>query len=466
MLSELPRDPLLPHLARLFDTTFIADRLRTLLAREQVVDCSIERVKYRPRRACVVAYKLGVRTVAGAQAVRRFAICMYGPEDARERYAKARSLQPVGAQHSLPPVALLGDLHALAWPFPHDRKLPALPQLADDARIVTEHLPGLVRARWGDRAVVREYSHQVVSYFPEHTCTVSESMTVVPVSGSAPHPWTVFGKIRYDDAGADTFSNMQALWDSAGHQQGTVAYARALGYDAARRLLWQEAVAGSTLESLLDGAGPQLLERVGRAVAALHATPLASARVLRGADLIANLQRAQRTLELGLADAPELVRTCAGLAGELQRAWQNVDCSANATLHGDLHGNNILVAPAQVALIDLDRAMRGPALAELGGFLAGLICRACVQRREIDNRRLAIVIDAYRRSVPWAVDNEQLAWHTAAALVHERAYRCVTSLKPGRIQALPRLLDVAGRILRGDAVLAGRDAEAAWAVQA
>jgi hypothetical protein len=37
-------------------------------------------------------------------------------------------------------------------------------------------------------------------------------------------------------------------------------------------------------------------------------------------------------------------------------------------------------------------------------------------------------------------------WHAAAALICERAWRALTSLKPGRLERMDRLLDAASAL--------------------
>jgi Ser/Thr protein kinase RdoA (MazF antagonist) len=206
----------------------------------------------------------------------------------------------------------------------------------------------------------------------------------------------------------------------------------------------------------LDNSGADMVERVGAAIGAFHATPVdSSARRFGASDILAPLQRAQQTLELAFDGAVNaelaagVVAKSGRLVSELTRTSPNIDFDANATLHGDLHSNNILVGADSVSLIDMDRLARGPALAELGSLLAELIYRACVGGRALPLDALAAVLAGYQRAVPWALAADQLAWFTAAALVHERAYRCVTSLKAIRVQALPRIIEAAQALFAG-----------------
>lgn len=460
-LRMQPQDRVLPHLALLLDEAYMGRAL------DEVADaggmtlqaCRIERVKYRPQRSCVVGYKLVYQDPHNAQPrERRVAVCMYGAQAVQ---ARAETALQAAAAHPLgcAPVALLASLNAVAWRFPYDRKLPSLPLLADAERVAAEQVVPLTQQRWGVAWRIADQQHTMVSYFPEHTCTLAIRACLVHAHDQPSRAWTLYGKTRYDDAGALTFAGMNALWDSEARRCGQVGYARPLGYDPAHRLLWQEGIAAPTLlQTLIERERvavsdncTDVMARVGAAIGAFHATPVVSARTLRADEVLEQLQRAQCALKRafdGVADA-ELPLIAERLIGELERSSPPIDFGANATLHGDLHCNNILVGADRVSLIDFDRLSRGPALAELGSFLAEHIYRACVGRRALPVNAIAAVLTGYQRAVPWPVAADQLAWFTAAALVHERAYRCVTSLRAIRLQALPRLLETARGILRG-----------------
>jgi tRNA A-37 threonylcarbamoyl transferase component Bud32 len=459
----VPKDPLLPQLASLLDAARMGQRLQALCGSSRMLavsECEIERVKYRPHRACVVGYKLRLRNASsGAELERRFALCMYPAEDAQARYAKAREETP-GQIGGWPAIALLEDLHTLVWAFPHDRKLPMLPLLADGTWAASEVLPDLAHQRWGAAYRMRQSGHTIKSYFPEHSCTISEKLILSPVYGIGERVWTVFGKMRADDAGAASFANMRALWNSEARRSGLVSYAQPLAYDAAHQLLWQEGIAAATLDSLLGAeCSEQQLARVGMAVAGLHTTALDCATTLALDQIRANLQRTEDVLSATLGASKHdaaMLSTAARLHAELLRTAGRVDFSVNATLHGDLHSNNILLDGDDVALIDVDCLQRGPALADLGSLIAELLYRACVARQVLPLHAVQVIVKGYARAMPRAVNAQELAWFTAAALLHERAYRCVGSLKPGRMQALPRLVEVAAQVLSGGVNIAAR----------
>ena len=65
---------------------------------------------------------------------------------------------------------------------------------------------------------------------------------------------------------------------------------------------------------------------------------------------------------------------------------------------------------------------------------------------------LAVAVAAYRQRASWPVSEPDVAWFTASALIHERALRCVTSLKRVRMDTIENLIAVATRIAVGGSV--------------
>jgi Phosphotransferase enzyme family len=470
----IPSDPVLPQLASALDAHAMRGVFeRHLLAEGKSLEpaaCDIERVKYRPGRNCLIGYKLELREPAtGARSEQRLCVGIYAPAEARARYDKASAGAPATGPR-FASVSLIAPLNMVVWAFPNERKLGALPAVTDSARLREELLPALVRARWGEDWKIADVFHSVVCYFPEHSCTVGATLTLAQAPGAPRRAWSVLGKTRYDDAGSETFRCMTRLWQDG--DRSDASYARPLAYQPEHRLLWQERVPGRTLDSLLDrsilDATP--LARAARALAALHRTPLSAARRVVASDIA---ERLPTTEALVARAQPACAAVLAQATARLLRRASCLDTRASATLHGDLHSNNILVDDARVYLIDLDEVSNGPPLAELGSLLAELIYRACLSGTAPDALAPALnaIAQAYRRAVPWPVADDEVDWYTAAALLNERAFRCVTSLKPGRMEILGNLVNIAARIARVGLIAAparsasGRTGQAARAAR-
>jgi hypothetical protein len=106
-------------------------------------------------------------------------------------------------------------------------------------------------------------------------------------------------------------------------------------------------------------------------------------------------------------------------------------------LHGDVHPRNLLVDGGRLALIDLDQAGAGQPAADLGSVLARL--RQDRWLGVVDPGRAAELgagfLAAYAAAAPLPAA-APLRWHTAAALLAERALRAVNRVIAS---ALPHL---------------------------
>jgi aminoglycoside phosphotransferase (APT) family kinase protein len=446
----VPTDAALPSLAVVLDNRAMQRLFEQQLCVRRgsgftVTGCEIERIKYRPRRNCLVGYKLRLRDARGEREQRLFA-GTYAAEDATARYEKALSDARV-ATADFAPVALVRSLDMVVWAFPNERKLKALPLLSDAVQLRETLLPEIVRERWGDDWKIADLSHAVSNYFPEHSCCVNVKLTLKHVTSGACRTWEILGKTRDDDVGAQTYSHMAALCFGA---DSDVSYARPLAYQSDHRLLWQERVSGVTLHSLLtSGAADRaVLIRVASAVAALHGTPVAGPRRVMLSDLIDQLIAASEVIAAARPQCADRLRRTIDILIEQARC---LDLRYNATWHGDLHSKNILVSPAQIHLVDVDRVASGPPLADLGSFLAELIYRNYSNGKPLEVLQPALdsMLAAYRQRASWPVEEPDIAWYTASALLQERALRCVTSLKLMHSQTLDELVATAARVAEG-----------------
>ncbi len=444
---QVPVDSVLPFLSVALDEsvmqrTFV-ERLRGRHGTNiEVTACKIERVKYRAERNCIIGYRLKISDEAGEHE-QRLCAGVYATGDANARFKKALGEATIATPY-FAPVTLIAPLNMVIWTFPNDRKLTALPLLTDAARLRSEVLPDVVRARWGDGWSISDLAHTVSNYFPEHTCCVSVRLTLRHLEKGTHHAWEIIGKTRYDDAGSETYRQMDAF---SNEEDADVSYARPIAYQSKYRLLWQERVPGVTLMSLLAAnvVDNKVPARVARAVAALHGTPVKSQRRIMLSNLIDRLTGAGNVVATAHPRcAVELRRIVAILVANSGR----LNLSYDGTWHGDLHSNNVLVTPANVYLVDMDRVSIGPPLAELGSFLAELIGRACLNDEPLEEVQplLTVAFAAYRQRAYWPVPEQDVAWFTASALIYERALRCVTSLKRVRIDTIENLIAVATRI--------------------
>lgn len=456
MTRSLPVDAALPQLVQALDAHAMASVFAGLLDGTEVLGCEVDRVKYRPQRNCSVSYRLHLRTLQhlhGFEQRVSARFCHSGEAAPRHQRAAARgwTASPAG-----PGISHVPALDMLAHWLPNDPKLAALPLLCNDTKLRSHCLPEVVAALTGGRGRLVDHHTTLQQVVPELRVCARVALRIQPAPGLALTAHTLYAKADAQRSGAATQAVMHALSHSAAQAQGRLRTPQALLWQGLAGLHWQLAVPGMPLEDEDPQLGPASSARVGAQLAALHATPVAGLRSVGAEGLRTQVHGAVALLSrVEPAWQPMLAR----LAARLQSGAEALAGEPVVTLHGDLHPRNILVDGGQLAFIDLDGVHAGPAVLELGAWVADLLYRAALDGAAPD-RALAsgrAFLSAYSADGGRAVEHPLLAWSTAHDLLCKRAYRCVANLKPGRFEIVPQLLSLADAIAatgRLDAVLA------------
>jgi len=219
---------------------------------------------------------------------------------------------------------------------------------------------------------------------------------------------------------------------------------RVLSYSEAHRALLLEAINGEPLSRLNQKHRTAGFYRFGSALASLHRVPPPNF-----------VSRFKRLAPEGLEKAARLIARCrpdvawriSDLAQRLRATYQQAE-ELPGLLHGDVHPKNGILANDTLVLIDLDQVGTGPAAADLGSLVGALHYEQCVghlarqQRIELTESFLSGY--GLERQLPTA---RSLRWHTAAALLEERALRAVTRVRTNGLQHMDLLLETASNIL-------------------
>lgn len=446
----LAHDPDLPQLATVLDSTRMRQELARLLglSEERVVDCAIERVRHKPGQSAAICYRL-ILDKADAKARRDLLVSsrLYPPGQSLARFHKASR----DGQHT--PVAGLPVMHAepldmLVWAYPNDRKLKGIEFIDDIDTLRTDVLPPLVASRWGNTCEIKSLEREIIHYVPEQGLTARVALELARAPGQR-LSWRLYGKHFAGDEGSNTLRVMQELWDSPARRDGNLLLARPVAYQPYYRILWQEEIAGRALALKEDMA--EWMQGAGAAISALHRTPITGLRHVRIADILQQLELARATLSRARPDvAAEVSAVVAGLKDRASRLAPH----RPATLHGDLHPKNLIATDGGVGVIDLDNVALGPPLADIGSMCAALQARAVLEGAAPAqaDRAISTFVSAYRTAGQIPFSDHDLAWHTAASLITERAYRCVTRAKGQRICGVQRLVALAGEVSRNEEI--------------
>ena len=400
-MTGLAPDPAVPSRDALLEPATVAAIVsRRLLGGVPVERCEALHVKYRVGASLRAAYRFAAGGREGIVALRTFPP---GVSQARYRLALA-AFGPDAVAHAQ-------EAGAVLWVFPHDRKLAALPRLADPASL----LPGCVTAR-------------VVAYAAERSATAECRGADGQVLG--------YAKL----AGPDEARLTRSL--AAAADPSELRVPRVLAADG--DVLVVEALAGRRLDTL----GPAALEPLGAALAALHGTrPTGRPAATGGTVAAAPLPPFTRLDPARLVTAADVVaRARPDVAGRAVRLLARLEAAAEdgrgpaVCLHGDANLRNaILLDHGRVGLIDLEHVSAGPAAADLGQLLAGLLLRA-------DRRAASAALLAGYAHVTPPPDRAALRWHTAACALARIALPAVGRVRPATLARLPELLDAATRL--------------------
>ena len=225
------------------------------------------------------------------------------------------------------------------------------------------------------------------------------------------------GKFYEDDGAARRVAAV--LLQLAGSDcgvRGEVEVPRVVAYDAPRRLLLLTHEAGESVVSAIAHQRGPVVPAIGRALAALHGTPVSLDATTAAARVLGDLR-------------PRVADLCArfpGQAGALRAALTRLERdappqpAAPSFLHGDFGTANLLWRPGCLVVLDFDRCTRGDPALDLGYLLTQL--RRVTLRKPGKLPEFAslssAILEAYQRwSPPDAALASRVAWYEQATLV-------------------------------------------------
>jgi thiamine kinase-like enzyme len=411
-----------------------------------IIDCQIERVKYRPRRNCSVSYLLSLRDRStGLIFEQRVAARLFSGGESASRAARG-SLKPIQSSLAGPALRLLPDLDMLTWWWPNDPKLTA-PGIFADARLMREQvLPDLVAVLSGGRGMLLDYRLEVVQYVPEHR--VCAWVDIRWTFNGLTNTQRVYAKSSREPDGSTVHDILKALEQSQAWRAGRLRTPRALLWQPAFKLHWQQGLPGQLLSDMPPLAAARLAYPLGAQLANLHGTEVALADTRSFAPL-ALATRLNDVAQVMKQAFPESIQVIERLSDHLYRGLHTFFEAPLVTLHGDLHSCNVLADGDQVALIDLDGLKSGPAVLELGSWLAAGMYRAILEGDQAmrDQPAWRALLDGYIAAGGQRPNSQALVWATAWNLLCQRAWRCVIGLKPGRLVMAPKLIALAHELV-------------------
>jgi tRNA A-37 threonylcarbamoyl transferase component Bud32 len=416
----LARDAALPQRDALLDTGVVAGRIGRLMSAAGPVTierCDRLRVNYQIGKSLRVLHRVDVAGTSWTISARAF---RDGRGHRACHEARAGALPCDGVR----PVFHDAELDTVFWVFPNDRKISRLAAVASGDLSPRDGLP-LV---W--------QSARLMAYAPEKSATLAcldERGRIV-----------AYAKVSAHDQTERDYHRYRALQESVTRNPRNphLRLPRALAYLPNYRLLLLEAIDGRRMDDATGARKVQDATRFGAALAAFHEltprgapglTRFASDRLIEARRLVAHVR-------------PDVEDLADALVCDL--ISRPPDATELVCLHGDVHPKNAIVTDREIALIDVEDLATGPAAADLGSFLAGLLYlwRGARLAAETHDTVASAFLVGYASVRPLPT-RAALRWYTSAALLIERILRALTRVRPLGLLHLPELLGDARALL-------------------
>jgi len=406
----------------------------------RIDDCQIVRVKYRPESNCLVTYRLELTNIeAKAQSCIFITVlaCVRGKSLSLFRSLQHQSIISTRLNDG---VFHLPDLESVAWVFPNDRRLPGLSALVDsDGRTLAD----VVASAFGDKWVIDESMSEMAQYAAENSCTTRVDLKLRNLQTGICETHVIFGKTYRTDQAERAWRVLNHLWES---DTGRHIFPKPLAYQPETNTIWQLGAMGMPLVEFYRDAAlfSHYIHRAGSAVAALHRIQTPFADLINRDEIISRLDRAARLIS---RVRPSRRRQLQNIVDNLTDLSSAMGESPVCTLHGDLHLKNLFVTNDGIVLIDFDDLCRGDPLRDVGSFIATLHYRGLVEgkpyRETEDVTGLFIQAYSANMEMEMEISGAVINWHIASALIYERAYRCITRLKPVRVEIIDEIIEMA-----------------------
>ena len=200
--------------------------------------------------------------------------------------------------------------------------------------------------------------------------------------------------------------------------RGEMVIPRVVAYHAPYRLLLLTYETGQSVTAAIGREPAVVLPALGRALAALHTTPVNLDAITTPAPLLGGLRKRIAGL---CARFPAQTTSLQQMLTKLEGEVPGIPATP-ALLHGDLGPSQLLWQTGRIVLLDFDRCARGDPALDLGNLLTQL--RRLTLRRpgklpDFDSLRTGI-LDAYRRCSPADPGlSERVAWYEQVTLLRK-----------------------------------------------
>lgn len=351
MIPLPPGDPRLRGLGAALDGDAMAAVFEKALGNVTMRACSPYYVRYKPERYARVQYRLDFVNPDGERIQVPGHVALYPPARV-EKLAARHRLVDRGESDLRSRAVYLRSLQGIAQLFPVDLGLPGLPQAAAEQTMTRLFSRDLRDVTGGD---LRGCEVELVRYKAGKRAVLKYHLDGTRVRA-------VYGKLRKD--GAESLIKTGTALRRAG-----VPTPEVLAWLPGIGMVIQAEAGGVRLADLRHTeAYTRWMPDVADALARLHSVRVEGLPHWSPREEAEDLQEAARTIATLV---PRIGALATSLARDVAALLATLDGGITTT-HGSFHDDQVLVGDLGVTLIDMDAAMLGNPLADVGHLLSYL----------------------------------------------------------------------------------------------
>ncbi len=450
---KIPQDCGFPQLLEMSDKRRLASALQenlgaTLQAQGQRIhSCNIKRMYYKPGRRCRLNMIAKIRNQRGERLGEQI---YYGrilpPGKGRKLFRRLQQRNFLAPEFGAP-LGFVPRWEMIVWAYPNDPNMRSMKTLAQPEKILqrAQAEPGLFGIRNGHRPAT--IAARLAKYVPGKRCAYFFDLALAEHDGAAPRAHTIFGKTYKAQDGEAAYAVMSKIWQTPACQNRAFRMPQPYGYDAALKMLWQEALTGRALAKIAgEVALPEIIATAGRSLAAFHDSGLNLSELYT---LDFQLEKVRRAVEAVQHTAPQYAEACESLRQKLLAASQRMQPIGLTPVHGSFKFSHIFYDGREVVFIDFDGAHQGDPCYDLGRLIAyvGKLQAEGEIDEERARRTIANFCAAYRAATRRSVPQERIDWFASSHMLTSQIYKAMKSLD---LSLLERLLALAKRWSEGE----------------
>ncbi len=411
-------DKELPHLRTALSSERMEKLFRESMSgkdrRLEVQNCQVNYLRYKPQTTCLVGYTVTLKDKESDTSFEHlFYAKLYKNSDFNIARQKLEN-RPYFSSNGLPPVSFWPDFNLVLFSFPNDRLLKPLKWVTEPhklKRIILPYFPQY--AGWR----VQDHNTEIepVRYKPERRCILRCNMKFKKDDSGEKAEEKFFVRVYADKTGQVGHQLLERLNNSVTVADKKINIPKVLGYNDPLKLLIISEVPGKPLLELLGSDDFEAaLEKTALILGNLHALKVKTERVW---NLQEELEVLKKQSELISTILPELDSKMQDLISKLEKRADSLNFLSSHLLHGDFYYGQVLVDQDQVWFLDLDEAILGDPLLDVGNFLAHLQYLGLMSPEYQWQKYRELFQTSYFQASAEDLNPQKLGWFTAYGLM-------------------------------------------------